>query len=459
LTRHRIEDYYNTGEDMWRKGERSSEMEVERVKFASFEAFRLSKGWTIHRVEWIIYDEEHLVGGMVDALFRNPQGQYVVVDWKRCKEIKMKNPWEKATFGPAKGMDSCNYSKYSLQISLYAYILRTKYGMDIASEGYIVSIHPNYESFLSFKVSVDWDRSRDILLHAMSPGTKARIEGKENAKIEERKELEELERISMDDASFEPPPAPPEPEPEPEPEFAKENGKAGPRERTDAFANMFKQAPTPILFSSGLASVAKPTPPSRKTKRDHVYSIYTDGSCSPNPGSGGWAFVVVDPDSEAAFGDAPIHVRRGASPNSTNNIMELTAAIEAVKYATDRSLTAEIVTDSMYVQKGITKWIHRWKLNGWKTKRKGGGGRRRNEDLWKELDRISTSDITWRWTKGHAGDKWNELADREANAARTSPSPSRKTKRDDGSEEESEPRKSRRLSNDALEQQGVKAKQ
>jgi ribonuclease HI len=416
LTRHRIEDYYNTGEDMWRKGERSSEMEVERVKFASFEAFRLSKGWTIHRVEWIIYDEEHLVGGMVDALFRNPQGQYVVVDWKRCKEIKMKNPWEKATFGPAKGMDSCNYSKYSLQISLYAYILRTKYGMDIASEGYIVSIHPNYESFLSFKVSVDWDRSRDILLHAMSPGTKARIEGKENAKIEERKELEELERISMDDASFEPPPAPPEPEPEPEPEFAKENGKAGPRERTDAFANMFKQAPTPILFSSGLASVAKPTPPSRKTKR-------------------------------------------GASPNSTNNIMELTAAIEAVKYATDRSLTAEIVTDSMYVQKGITKWIHRWKLNGWKTKRKGGGGRRRNEDLWKELDRISTSDITWRWTKGHAGDKWNELADREANAARTSPSPSRKTKRDDGSEEESEPRKSRRLSNDALEQQGVKAKQ
>ncbi len=128
--------------------------------------------------------------------------------------------------------------------------------------------------------------------------------------------------------------------------------------------------------------------------------IHTDGACSGNPGPGGWAAILeYDGHEKELFGGAP---------ETTNNRMELTAAIEALK-ALKGSLVVELHTDSEYLKNGITKWIHGWKRNGWKTSDKKPV---KNADLWLELERLAESHhVDWRWVRGHAGHDLNERAD------------------------------------------------
>lgn len=130
-------------------------------------------------------------------------------------------------------------------------------------------------------------------------------------------------------------------------------------------------------------------------------TIYTDGACSGNPGIGGWGAVILIEDIK------PVHLH-GGSDHTTNNQMELTAAIEALKYFSESS-TLNFFTDSKYVKEGIESWVHNWKKNGWKTTSKKPV---KNKELWKELDaQITKHTINWQWVKGHAGNAHNETAD------------------------------------------------
>jgi len=130
-------------------------------------------------------------------------------------------------------------------------------------------------------------------------------------------------------------------------------------------------------------------------------TVYTDGACSGNPGIGGWGAVILLDHKR------PIHLHGGLD-HTTNNQMELTAAIEVLKYFS-QSTTLNIFTDSKYVKEGIESWIHNWKKNGWKT---GSKKPVKNKQLWIELDRqISKHTINWHWVKGHAGNLHNETAD------------------------------------------------
>lgn len=129
-------------------------------------------------------------------------------------------------------------------------------------------------------------------------------------------------------------------------------------------------------------------------------TIYTDGACRNNPGPGGWGCVLLTGE----------HIKEfcGGEVETTNNRMELLATIKALE-GLKRKCRVVLYTDSVYVQKGITRWIHQWKKNGWKNSQKKSV---MNEDLWRRLDDISSQhDIDWHWIKGHAGHKWNERAD------------------------------------------------
>lgn len=137
---------------------------------------------------------------------------------------------------------------------------------------------------------------------------------------------------------------------------------------------------------------------------ENIVVIYTDGACSGNPGPGGWGALLKyqGKTKELCGGEA----------ETTNNRMELTAAIMAINSLKRRS-TVELHTDSTYVKDGITKWMIGWKKNGWKT-----AARKpvKNKDLWLALDdAISNHQISWKWVKGHAGDPGNEKADQLAN--------------------------------------------
>lgn len=137
-----------------------------------------------------------------------------------------------------------------------------------------------------------------------------------------------------------------------------------------------------------------------------VVTIYTDGACRGNPGPGGWGAVLTSGEHEKEL--------RGAEPLTTNNRMELTAAIRALA-AMKRPAKIRLYTDSQYVRKGITVWLDQWKRRDWRT-----ADRKpvRNVDLWQALEReIERHEIEWHWVRGHAGVPGNEHADRLANAA------------------------------------------
>ena len=137
---------------------------------------------------------------------------------------------------------------------------------------------------------------------------------------------------------------------------------------------------------------------------------YTDGACSGNPGPGGWGCLLIARDGETVVREREL---KGGAAQTTNNQMELLAAISALESLSRRSAIT-IVTDSSYVKDGITSWIHGWKKRGWKTAAKKPV---KNEDLWKRLDAATQShDVRWEWVKGHAGHPENERADELARA-------------------------------------------
>ena len=137
---------------------------------------------------------------------------------------------------------------------------------------------------------------------------------------------------------------------------------------------------------------------------------YTDGACSGNPGPGGWGVLLI-----ARNGDTVLKTRelQGGEQQTTNNRMELMAAITALE-TLERASTLTVVTDSSYVKDGVTKWIHGWKRNGWRTAAKKPV---KNDDLWQRLDAAQARHtVTWEWIKGHAGHEENERADELARA-------------------------------------------
>jgi ribonuclease HI len=137
----------------------------------------------------------------------------------------------------------------------------------------------------------------------------------------------------------------------------------------------------------------------RRAGRSEVV-IYTDGACRGNPGPGGWGAILISGPHEREIW--------GGEAATTNNRMELTAAIEALD-ALKRPCRVELHTDSKYVQSGITEWLPLWKARGWRTMSKGAV---KNDDLWRRLDEARLRhEVDWRWVKGHAGHELNERAD------------------------------------------------
>ena len=129
-------------------------------------------------------------------------------------------------------------------------------------------------------------------------------------------------------------------------------------------------------------------------------TIYTDGACSGNPGPGGWGAVLISGEHRKELS--------GGEGATTNNRMELTAAIEALN-ALKRPCAVELYTDSVYVRDGITKWIHGWRRNGWRT---AGKKPVKNAELWQALEQaLQRHKVDWHWVKGHAGHPENERAD------------------------------------------------
>ena len=137
---------------------------------------------------------------------------------------------------------------------------------------------------------------------------------------------------------------------------------------------------------------------------------YTDGACSGNPGPGGWGVLMIARDGGAVVKERTL---QGGEPATTNNRMELMAAISALEALT-KPVEITIVTDSAYVKNGVTEWIHGWKRNGWRT---AGKDPVKNAELWQRLDAAQARHkVIWKWIKGHAGHVENERADALARA-------------------------------------------
>ena len=134
--------------------------------------------------------------------------------------------------------------------------------------------------------------------------------------------------------------------------------------------------------------------------------LFTDGACRGNPGPGGWGVLIRTDRDERRLS--------GHEDNTTNNRMELTAVIEGLK-SIEAGARIEVTTDSQYVQKGITEWIHNWKRRGWRTSNKQPV---KNQDLWQALDsEVEKHHISWHWVRGHSGHPENEIADQLATQA------------------------------------------
>ncbi len=158
--------------------------------------------------------------------------------------------------------------------------------------------------------------------------------------------------------------------------------------------------------------LTEPAAPVSKPRRKGAASggpihIWCDGSCSPNPGPGGWGSIVEQ--------DGRREELSGAAAHSTNNIMEMTAALEALKH-TPPGASAVVVTDSRYVVDGMSQWLAGWKRNGW---RKADKKPVLNRELWQALDEAASQrEVAWQWVEGHAGHPENERCDELANQAR-----------------------------------------
>ena len=133
--------------------------------------------------------------------------------------------------------------------------------------------------------------------------------------------------------------------------------------------------------------------------------VYTDGACRGNPGPGGWGVYILDGNEQKEL--------FGGNPSTTNNQMEMQAALEALVYLKDRDEHIELFTDSNIVKKGMTEWMENWKRNNWKNSNKKIV---KNKEIWMQLDEACNSlNVTWTWVKGHDGDPGNEKADFLAN--------------------------------------------
>ena len=133
--------------------------------------------------------------------------------------------------------------------------------------------------------------------------------------------------------------------------------------------------------------------------------VYTDGACKGNPGVGGWGVYIKTNSYEKDL--------YGGELETTNNQMEMQAALEALKYLKDKNELIELYTDSNYLRQGITEWIHNWKRNNWKTAAKKPVA---NRELWIQISDLNDKmNVEWHWVKGHAGDPGNERADQLAN--------------------------------------------
>ena len=139
-----------------------------------------------------------------------------------------------------------------------------------------------------------------------------------------------------------------------------------------------------------------------------IQSIYTDGACTGNPGPGGWGVVVY-------FADGSVHELGGRSAQTTNNRMEMQAAIAALQFLTqsEQQEFITLYTDSQYLINGITKWVKGWKKKGWKTAE---GKPVLNQELWETLDQLNSKQIKWQYVRGHAGNFGNERCDAIARA-------------------------------------------
>ena len=139
--------------------------------------------------------------------------------------------------------------------------------------------------------------------------------------------------------------------------------------------------------------------------------LFTDGGCSGNPGPGGWAYILRHPESGKEVEDS------GGESETTNNRMELTAVIQGLA-SLNRSTKVELFTDSVYVGKGMSEWMPKWKANGWRRKEKGRWAPVKNEDLWRELDAlIAKHQVKYTRVAGHSGHPENDRADKLAVAA------------------------------------------
>jgi ribonuclease HI len=142
-----------------------------------------------------------------------------------------------------------------------------------------------------------------------------------------------------------------------------------------------------------------------------IVTIYTDGSCEPNPGPGGWAALLRCGEAEK--------VLTGSEETSTNNRMELTAALEALR-TLNRPCQVELYTDSEYLRRGITEWLPAWRARGWRRK----AGKLANVEFWQALDQVvQKHQVHWHWVRGHSGYPENERADRLAHQAIAKPKP------------------------------------
>ncbi|WP_421656954.1 ribonuclease HI [Leptothermofonsia sp. ETS-13] len=182
------------------------------------------------------------------------------------------------------------------------------------------------------------------------------------------------------------------------------------RQRANAMEAKLRELNVPLDFlaSSNLGAIGEGDRPLPQQPKSMIQRIYTDGACSGNPGPGGWGVVVY-------YADGSVREMGGSDPMTTNNRMEMEAAIAALRFFNETGQTqpVELYTDSEYVLKGMTEWIKGWKRKGWKNSK---GKPVENQDLWQVLDLLNSPAVKWCYVRGHSGDEGNDRCDEIARA-------------------------------------------